>query len=41
MVQGISGAVAAHDKGKLAAYAILFDENIINEKEFKQETVLK
>jgi thioredoxin reductase/bacterioferritin-associated ferredoxin len=36
---GISGAVAAHDKGKLTAYAILFDENIIDEKEFKQETI--
>ena len=32
---GISGAIPAEDKGELAAYALLKDQNIINEKEFK------
>jgi bacterioferritin-associated ferredoxin len=35
---GISGAIAANDKGKLTAYAVLYDTNIINENEFKNKT---
>ena len=35
---GISGAIAAEDKGELAAYAVLKDLDIINEKEFKNKT---
>ena len=35
---GISGAIAAEDKGELAAYAVLKDLNIIKEKEFKIKT---
>ena len=35
---GISGAIPAEDKGELAAYALLKDQNIINEKEFQNKT---
>ena len=35
---GISGAIAAEDKGELAAHALLKDQNIINENEFNNET---
>jgi len=35
---GISGAIPAEDKGELAAYALLKDQNIIIEKEFKNKT---
>ena len=35
---GISGAIAAEDKGELAAYAVLKDLNILKEKEFKIKT---
>ena len=35
---GISGAIAAEDKGELAACALLKDQNIINEKEFNNMT---
>jgi len=35
---GISGAIPAEDKGELAAYALLKDQNIIIEKEFTNKT---
>tara|TARA_B110000003_G_scaffold72650_1_gene74064 strand:- start:128 stop:1060 length:933 start_codon:yes stop_codon:yes gene_type:complete len=35
---GISGAIAAKDKGLLASLALLYDEKIIKEKEFKIKT---
>lgn len=35
---GISGAIPAEDKGELAAYALLKDQNIISEKEFTNKT---
>jgi len=35
---GISGAIAADDKGKLTAYTTLYDSNIINENEFKTKS---
>ena len=35
---GVSGALAASDKGLLASSALLYDEKIISEKEFNQYT---
>ena len=35
---GISGAIAANDKGELTAYTALYDLNIIDENEFKNKT---
>ena len=35
---GISGAIAAKDKGLIASLALLYDEKIIKEKEFKIKT---